>query len=129
MEKRGGCLCGAVKYAVDGPIREVVYCHCSQCRKQTGLYYAASNAMNADLKVEGEANVTWYASSDTGRRGFCKTCGSALFWKNEGADYTSIMAGSFEDDVPLVAGYHIFCEDKGGFYAIEDGLKQYGQGT
>ena len=123
----GGCLCGAVTYRVDGPLREVVYCHCGQCRKQTGLFYAASNAMNSDLTVDGVDSVTWYASSDTGRRGFCKTCGSALFWKNEGADYTSIMAGSFEDGTPLVAGYHIFCEDKGGFYAIEDGLPQFAQ--
>lgn len=122
---KGSCLCGAVAVSVAGPLREVVYCHCGQCRKQTGLYYAASNAMNGDVTVSGGEHVTWYHSSETGRRGFCKVCGSALFWKSEGADHLSIMAGIFDKGTPLVAGHHIFCEDKGDFYEVADGLPQH----
>ena len=121
----GACLCGAVKYKVQGDVREVVYCHCSQCRRQTGLYYAASNAMNDQLTIEGGEDVTWYHSSEKGSRGFCRTCGSALFWKYEGADHISIMAGTFDQPSKLVAGYHIFCEDKGDYYQIADELPQY----
>jgi hypothetical protein len=86
----GSCLCGAVKFRVDGPLREIVFCHCGQCRKQTGLYYASTNAATKDLTVEGEDNITWYQSSDEGRRGFCKHCGSALFWKYRGREHISI---------------------------------------
>jgi len=92
----GSCLCGAVNYTVDGPMREVVFCHCSQCRRQTGLYYASTAADNSDLTVKGQEDVTWYASSAKGQRGFCKHCGSALFWRYEGAGYTSIQAGSVD---------------------------------
>jgi hypothetical protein len=121
----GSCLCGAVTFRVDGPLREVVYCHCGQCRRQTGLYYASTNAADKDLTVAGGENIIWYKSSDKGSRGFCKHCGSALFWKYEGLDNISIQAGSLDQPSGLVPGYHIFCEDKGDFYAIEDGLPQY----
>ena len=124
----GACLCGAVKFRVDGPLREVVFCHCGQCRRQTGLYYASTNAADADLTIEGDDNITWYASSEHGRRGFCHHCGSALFWKYEGQDYTSIQAGSLDMPSRLTRGYHIFCADKGDFYEIEDALPQYAKG-
>lgn len=124
----GSCLCGTVRFRVTGPLREVVFCHCSQCRKQTGLYYASTNCANEDIEIEGRDNITWYRASDTAARGFCRHCGSALFWKHDDADHISIQAGSLEKPTDLVRGYHIFCADKGDFYEIDDGLPQYRQG-
>lgn len=121
----GSCLCGAVTFEARGSLREVVFCHCGQCRRQTGLYYASTNSAEKDLTVSGGENITWYQSSDKGRRGFCKHCGSALFWKYEGTEHISIQAGSFDMPSRLVPGYHIFCEDKGDFYDINDDLPQY----
>lgn len=125
----GSCLCGEVKFSVDGPLREVVFCHCGQCRRQTGLYYASTNAAEKDLTIEGAENVTWYQSSDEGRRGFCKHCGSALFWKYQGQAEISIQAGSLDMPTELTPGYHIFCADKGDFYAINDDLPQYAKAS
>lgn len=125
----GACLCGAVKFSVDGRLREIVFCHCGQCRRQTGLYYASTNADEKDLTITGAENVTWYQSSDEGRRGFCKHCGSALFWKYRGQDDISIQAGSLDKPTELVPGYHIFCADKGDFYAINDDLPQYAKAS
>ncbi|WP_048648744.1 GFA family protein [Nitratireductor soli] len=125
----GSCLCGAVRFHTSGDLRGVVYCHCSQCRKQTGLYYAATDVSDADLRVEGGENLTWYAASDFARRGFCRVCGSALFWKRNGADKVSIMAGAFEAPSGLVADSHIFVADKGDFYTIDDGLPQYARSS
>jgi hypothetical protein len=124
----GACLCGAVRFRVEGPLREVVFCHCGQCRRQTGLYYASTNAADADLTVVGRGDITWYQSSEHGRRGFCRHCGSALFWKYEGQDHTSIQAGSLDMPTRLARGYHIFCADKGDFYQIDDGLPRYAKG-
>jgi hypothetical protein len=106
-------------------MREVVYCHCGQCRRQTGLYYAATNANAGDVTVTGEAEITWYQSSEKGRRGFCRQCGSALFWTYAGSEEISVMAGSLDLPSQVKPGYHIFCEDKGDFYEITDGLPQY----
>lgn len=126
-EHTGACLCGAVRFRTRGPLREVIYCHCGQCRRQSGHHYAATNVGDDAFFLEGGENVTWYRASDSAARGFCRTCGSALFWKADGLDYTSIMAGAFDKPTGLVAGYHIFCDDKGDYYEITDGLPQYPQ--
>lgn len=123
--RTGGCLCGAVKFSVSGPLRGVVYCHCSQCRRQTGHIYAATNAARDDVEVTGEENITWFAASDFAHRGFCATCGSALFWKRDDGADISIMAGTFDQPSGLVEESHIFVADKGDYYEITDGLPQF----
>lgn len=128
MENRTGqCHCGAVTFEVTGPVREVIYCHCGQCRKQSGHIVAATACRDDQLSVSGEENLTWYAASEKARRGFCKTCGSHLFWKANGSDATSIMAGSFQKPSGLHSGHHIHVADKGDYYEIADGLPQFAQ--
>lgn len=124
----GHCLCGAVRFRTSGKLREVIACHCSQCRRQTGHFYAATNVQDDGLSVEGADSVTWYRASETASRGFCRTCGSALFWKGDGSDYTSIMAGAFDQPTGLTIGVHIFCADKGDYYEITGDAPQYAQG-
>jgi hypothetical protein len=122
----GRCLCGSIRFETGGPLRDVTACHCSQCRRQTGLYYAATSAPVSSLAIEGEENLTWYRASETARRGFCSECGSALFWVADDADDISIMAGAFDEPSGLRMGDHIYCADKGGFYDLpEDGLPRY----
>ena len=54
--RTGGCLCGAVRYQVRGPLRSVVMCHCSQCRRQTGHVMAATalDAISAPMETIAE---------------------------------------------------------------------------
>jgi hypothetical protein len=125
----GSCLCGAVRLRTTARLRGVVYCHCSQCRKQSGHHYAATNVPDANLEVSGADKVTWYAASDFARRGFCRTCGSALFWKHNDLNYTSVMAGLFDSPTGLHGQNHIFVADKGDYYEIEDGLPQFERST
>ena len=122
---KGSCLCGAVRFTVTGPLRGVIYCHCTQCRKQTGHFFAATNVLTEHLTVTGGDSVTWYAASPDARRCFCATCGSTLFWKAHNYPYTSILAGAFDGDVGLVGLRHDFVADKGGYYQITDGLPQH----
>ena len=64
------------------------------------------------------------------RRGHaCRHCGSALFWKADGVDYTSILAGTFDGPTGLKPGYHIFCADKGDFYDIRDDLPRFAEAS
>ena len=72
--RSGSCLCGAVRFRTSGPLRGVVYCHCSQCRKQSGHHYAATNVADSDIAIDGSDEITWFVSSDHGRRGFCSAC-------------------------------------------------------
>jgi len=121
MRVTGSCLCGAVRYRTDGPLRPVIACHCTQCRKTSGHHVAATAAPRAGLAIEGE--VRWFASSPTARRGFCPVCGSNLFWDGPGS-HLSIFAGSLDGDPGVRLAGHIFCADKGAYYDITDGLPQ-----
>jgi hypothetical protein len=125
----GSCLCGAVRFAASAPLRGVVYCHCTQCRKQSGHYYAATNVADGDLTIEGHEKITWYEASPYARRGFCSVCGSALFWKHNTSEEISVMAGAFEQPSGLKAEAHIFVADKGDYYDITDGLPQFERST
>jgi len=125
----GSCLCGAVRFTATGPLRGVVYCHCSQCRKQSGHYYAATNVVDSDLSVAGGEKLTWFKASPYAKRGFCSVCGSVLFWKHNESDETSVMAGAFDSPSGLRGEVHIFVADKGDYYDITDGLPQYVRST
>jgi len=123
----GSCGCGAVRLRATGALRGVIYCHCSQCRKQTGHFYAATNIDASNLTVEGEESITWYAASPEALRGFCKVCGSALFWRRNGSDQVSVLAGAFDPPSGLRGETHIFVANKGDYYDIDDGLPQLEQ--
>ena len=127
--RTGRCNCGAVRFRTRGALRDVVACHCSQCRRQSGLYFAATNVSDDHIEIEGAEAITWYRASDFAKRGFCATCGSAMFWKHEADPFISVLAGSFDEPTGLKITSHIFCADKGDFYEIADGLPQYPKGS
>ena len=127
--RAGRCNCGAVSFRTHGALREVVACHCSQCRRQTGLYYAATNVADDHIEITGADSITWYHASEVAKRGFCKACGSALFWKHQANQHISVMAGAFDQPTGLAITSHIFCADKGDFYEIADSLPQYDKGS
>lgn len=124
----GGCLCGAVRYEVAGPLRAVVMCHCTQCRRSTGHFMAATAARHRDFRLRSEAQLRWYASSDSARRAFCGRCGSTLFWQGDGRNYISIAAGTLDGATGLPSACHIHVADKGDYYSIDDGLPQSADG-
>lgn len=126
--RTGGCLCSAVRYSVSGPLRAVVLCHCTQCRRATGHFMAATAARRRDLRLLDESGLRWYASSEEARRGFCGHCGSTLFWEGHGRDYISIAAGTLDGPTGLNCACHIFVADKGDYYRIDDGVPQHADG-
>lgn len=125
--KTGSCLCGAVKYEVHGPLRDVIACHCTQCRKQTGNYMSSTAAQDTELRIVEDRGLKWYRSSDRAKRGFCGECGSVLFWKADGRDYTSIAAGSVDGPTGVKLAGHIFCDNAGDYYEIAGGEYRRGQ--
>ena len=119
----GRCLCGAVQFRILGPLRAVIYCHCNMCRRSTGHFLAATACARSDLVVSGDA-LQWYASSPSARRGFCRHCGSNLFWDPIGEPRMSVLAGSLDPPTGLHEMGHIFVAEAGDYYRIADGLPQ-----
>lgn len=124
MEFTGGCLCGAVRYRATGPLEDIVACHCTQCRRQTGHFSADTSVPLEHFQLDREAALTWYRSSDDAERGFCRVCGSVLFWKPRSEPRMCISAGSLDGPTGLTIARHIFCKDKGDYYEICDGKPQ-----
>jgi len=120
----GGCLCGAVRYEISGPLRDVIACHCRQCRRATGHYYAATAVKRHYLTLTETRGLRWYQSSSTARRGFCAMCGSNLLWDAAQYPHVSITAGSLDDDSNLRLVRHIFVAEQGGYYVLADGVTQ-----
>jgi hypothetical protein len=129
MSAAGGCLCGGVRFTVQGALRPVIACHCSQCRRWTGGYLMTTEAANADIDFAAADTLTWYASSAAAERGFCGRCGSVLFWRRTtGAPtHISLLAGALDPPTGLRLASHIFVADKSDFYHITDGLPQAAQ--
>jgi len=117
---RGSCLCGLVRYEISGSVRPVVGCHCTQCRKSSGHYVAATQTAKSDITITGQDHLSWFQSSDNARRGFCRTCGSQMFWTEDTSGNISIMAGSIDGASGLIMEKQLFGEDKGDYYPLPD---------
>lgn len=121
----GGCLCGKVRYEVRGPLRGIVNCHCSMCQRLHGGFGPHSKAHKHNITITRDAGLAWYESSASARRGFCRLCGSSLFWEPVAQDTTGIVAGSLDSPTGLKTIGHIFVAEKPDFYEISDDLPQF----
>jgi hypothetical protein len=119
-------LCGAVRYEVRGPLRGVVNCHCTQCRRTSGHFVAATATRQEDLVLTESRGLRWYPSSAKARRGFCAICGSSLFWEPTAGERVAIMAGTLDSPTGLETVAQVFVEDAGDYYAISDTLPHLG---
>jgi len=120
----GQCLCGAVRYEVHGRLGDAHACHCSQCRRQGGNFAVATSAKRRDFTLVKDRSLKWFQSSKNAQRGFCGTCGSALFW-DDGSEEVSINAGSLDEPTGVKITSHIYVADKGDFYDIDDDLPKF----
>lgn len=124
MAATGRCACGAVGYRVAGPLREVWNCHCPRCRRITGHFMAATRAAAADIRIEtGEDHLTWWAPDDTAAYGFCRTCGSTLFWRAAASpDTWSIAAGPLDPPTGLTTTKAWWTAEASDYHEHQPGL-------
>ncbi len=121
---KGSCLCHAVTFDVEGDLGQPDACHCQQCRKQSGHFFASVDVPRAALTLHGEDKLSWFQSSEKVRRGFCSQCGSTLFWDPVQRDHIAIAMGAFDTPTATTLRMHIFVAEKGDYYEIADGLQQ-----
>lgn len=123
----GSCLCGAVRYQVTGPLRDVVTCHCSMCRKTSGHFGAFTMAERNRFRLTEERGLAWYRSSAHSRRGFCKYCGGQLFFDTPAQSHIGIAAGTLDGATGLCLEAEIYCVDKGDYYDLDPRVPHYAQ--
>lgn len=124
----GSCLCGKVKFEISSAISDIVFCHCSQCRKAQGSAFGANGFVKqVDFKfASGEDSLSSYQSSHGKHRCFCKICGSPIISKRDNApEKLRVRLGSLDTDITENAVGHIFVQDKANWDEINDNLPQY----
>lgn len=123
--RTGGCLCGGVRFRLSGPLRPGLACHCETCRRISGHHVAATSSALADVAFDGDATLRWFRSSPDARRGFCGTCGAALFWQADGGDRLSISLGSLDAPTGLRLAAHMFAASRSDYYDLDPALPAF----
>ncbi len=118
----GQCLCGAVKIDAQDLKSSVHACHCGMCRNWGGGPFFAIDCQGS-VEIESENNIATFESSEWAERGFCKKCGTHLFYKlNQNQQYI-FSAGIFDLDEELNFDQQYFIDKKPVFYHFENKTK------
>jgi hypothetical protein len=125
----GTCLCGTVRYEVEGPLQMMLHCHCSMCRKHHGAPFATFAAVPfAGFRWKaGEDAITTYQSSERGKRYSCKICGSITPMPAEEMGVVILPVGNLQADIDERPEMHMFVESKAPWYEITDNLPQHAE--
>lgn len=125
MDATGRCLCGAVTFSAKEVEAHVHACHCTMCRRWSGGPGFAVSVGSIDYS--GEDNISAYASSDWAERGFCKQCGTNLFYRMPETGMTMVWAGSIDNNEAFVLTGEIYVDEKpAGYNFVGDHPRQTG---
>ena len=118
----GSCLCGAVRFSIEGEFERFYLCHCSHCRKDTGSAHAA-NLFSATARLQwlsgGDKGTTYALPATRHTRCFCPICGSAL--PHAAGEFLAVPAGSLDTDLRRRPDAHIFVTSRASWdKALED---------
>ena len=118
-DRRGGCLCGGVRFSLPQAMTDAGICHCGQCRRWGGgAGVVCVDAPGATL--ESADTLRWHRTSEQSERGFCGSCGTPLFWRGattgDGGAITEFCAGALQDDRNITVSRHIYVDDKPAYY-------------
>ncbi|MEH2513703.1 hypothetical protein V1291_005057 [Nitrobacteraceae bacterium AZCC 1564] len=127
----GGCLCGAVRFAVAGNLASAAYCHCADCRKCTGSAFNVSVPVAVqDFELLSGQTNGFTKIADSGReltRHFCPGCGSPLFTSSpRHPDRIYVKAGSFDDPSLIAPAYQSWVNSSVAWAKIPADLPSFG---
>jgi hypothetical protein len=127
MAIQGSCLCGTLRYEIEGPIDSLTNCHCSRCRKMHGAPFATYAAISPEALrwISGRDNVVSHAVAPGSARHFCRTCGSIAPFALPEHGIAFAPAGNLEGDIGIRPQAHLFVGSKAVWYEISDQLAQH----
>ena len=114
----GSCLCGATRFSFTGRLDDLYFCHCSQCRKNYGLYGAFAGVVRGALVMNKSDQLKSYRSSKNTVRTFCGACGSPIAWDRTDHERIYVLMGALDGTVETTGAKHIYVKDKGAYYTI-----------
>tara|TARA_Y100000590_G_scaffold237399_1_gene267209 strand:+ start:225 stop:635 length:411 start_codon:yes stop_codon:yes gene_type:complete len=119
------CLCKGVNLKIIGEFRSVINCHCIQCTKTHGNFASYTSILEENIIFKSKKTLQWFKSSKKASRGFCKNCGSSIFFKRLGSKAISLSAGLLNNPTGLKTISHIFIHNKRDYYQLSDKLPKF----
>jgi hypothetical protein len=129
---RGSCLCGEVRFEIDGPLMRSSHCHCRQCQRRMARHSARARVAAADFRfLAGVELVSFYGSTPGTHRGFCKVCGAPVLVKSDEHSRSAqtdpgavalygVALATLDDDPGVRPDAHAFIIDKAPWFAVTD---------
>ena len=123
----GACLCKAIEFSTSLPSKWCAHCHCSICRKEHGAGYVTWVGFDKHQVSfnTGKDELAWYESSPGAMRGFCRTCGSSIFFKSERwAGELHIALGCINEPIDRQPQANVFFDRHVNWMPVDETLKQ-----
>lgn len=125
----GGCLCGAIRYRLDGEIEESAYCHCRTCQRQSGAPVVAWFAIAPGAFAYAKGKPKGFRASDRATREFCGDCGTYLLFREDDATASlGINTTTLDDPAQVPPTFHIWHESHVAWFETADTFKRHPKG-
>jgi len=125
---KGGCYCGAVKFEITSGISNIIFCHCSECRKLQGSAFATNGVVDSkDFNIiSGIDDLTAHQLSESQTRYFCKHCGSPIKSENTKVpNKVRVRIGTLDTDLQEKPQAHIFVASKANWDEVCGDVPQF----
>lgn len=124
----GSCLCGAINIELRGAITDIIHCHCSLCRKNSGTAYATNGFINANQfkVIDPDKSLTFFEFKPGKKRHFCSKCGSPVYSSNaDKPEKHRIRLGIFDSEISERPMSHNFMGSKAVWDDLDAELQRY----
>lgn len=130
----GGCLCGAVRFKIEGDAGHIQLCHAARCQKATGAASSPEMAIEPERFrwISGEDKITRYTAPLLERppayhRAFCSVCGSPAPIEHEELPFVGVLAGTLDPESGARPAWHAFVDQCASWETLsDDGLERWG---
>lgn len=126
----GGCLCGAVRFALELPSKWCAHCHCTMCRRAHGAGFVTWVGVERSQfrLIAGEDELRWYRSSPGAERGFCTRCGSTmLFHSTRWPTEMHVVRANVDGPIDRAPAAHVHYDDHVEWIVVNDDLQRFGE--
>jgi hypothetical protein len=120
----GSCLCGSVQFRFHSPCLWSAHCHCLMCQRAHGAAFVTwVGVEQTSFEVTQEQQLRWYHSSGDAQRGFCRQCGSTLFFQSERwPGEMHIVRSNISGDIEMPPSAHVYWESHASWFEFDDPL-------
>lgn len=123
----GGCLCGQVRFEIDGEPRLQAVCHCHMCQRSSGSAFMPLLFVDQEALTLRRGQPRAFHSSTTLIRHFCPNCGSPVFIERTSSKRYGVLVGALDHSTAFAPEMHICVDDAQGWLELADGIPRHGQ--